>query len=64
MARIKYNGPKNVKRVIGNLVWSKANNHIVDVNDTQTVKLLLEQPNGEFTLAEAEKPAASTKTKS
>lgn len=57
MAKVKYNGPKNVKRVVGDLVWSKENNHIVDVKDTKIVKMLLDQPNGEFTLADDEKTA-------
>ncbi len=55
MARIKYNGPKNVKRVVGDLVWSKDNDHVVEVKDLKVVKTLLSQPNGEFTLAEEDK---------
>lgn len=57
MAKIKYNGPKNVKRVIGTYVWSKDNNHAVDVADEDMVKTLLEQPDGEFTLVVDEKSA-------
>ncbi len=57
MAKVKYNGPKNVNRVVGDLVWNKENNHTVDVKDAKVVKMLLEQPDGEFTLADDEKTA-------
>jgi hypothetical protein len=53
MATVKYNGPKNVKRQVGGYVWSKDNNHVVEVTDQKMVKTLLDQPNGEFTLVES-----------
>jgi len=62
MVKIKYNGPKNVNRVIGEHVWNMENNHVVVVDNQDTVKTLLDQPNGEFTLVE-EKPTGEVKTK-
>jgi len=61
MVTIRYNGPKNVKRDVRGYVWSNENNHTVEVSDPKLVKALLEQPNGEFTLVEAEKPASEVK---
>jgi hypothetical protein len=58
--KIKYNGPKNVRRVVGKLVWDKNNQHIVDVKDPQVVKMLLAQPGGEFTKAEGDAPSKKT----
>jgi hypothetical protein len=59
MARIKYNGPKNVKRVVGEYVFSTDNDQIAEVNDAKMVKTLLAQPNVEFTLVVEEDPTAS-----
>jgi hypothetical protein len=63
MAEIKYNGPKNVRREVGGIVWSNENNHIAKVADPKMVKTLLAQPNGEFTLVAGESVVSEVKSK-